>query len=190
MLAGICDFFDGFTAKLLNNMSLFGKELDSLADMVTFGVLPGLFLYKWTYLMPNNLHWLTYSAAAIPIFAALRLAKFNLDSTQTDSFIGLPTPAAALLSVTIVEIPLFISWTYFIPFYSLTVSLLLISPVKMISFKFKSIILRGNELRYVTVLMMLTGLALFQRNFLPFTVPTYIIFSLLSNIPSVRKIMD
>jgi len=189
MLAGICDFFDGFTAKLLNNMSLFGKELDSLADMVTFGVLPGLFLYKWTYLMPNNLHWLTYSAAAIPIFAALRLAKFNLDSTQTDSFIGLPTPAAALLSVTIVEIPLFISWTYFIPFYSLTVSLLLISPVKMISFKFKSIILRGNELRYVTVLMMLTGLALFQRNFLPFTVPTYIIFSLLSNIPSVRKIM-
>ena len=190
IIAGIFDFFDGFTAKLLNNTTLFGRELDSLADMVTFGVLPGLFLYKWTYLVPDNLHWLTYSAAAVPIFAALRLAKFNLDSTRTDSFNGLPTPAAALLSVTIVDIPFFISWIYFIPFYSLMVSLLLIAPIKMISFKFKSIILRGNELRYITVLLIITGLALFQRNFLPYTVPIYIIFSLLSNIPSVRKIMD
>ena len=189
IIASIFDFFDGFTAKLLSNTSLFGKELDSLADMVTFGVLPGLFLYKWAYLIPDNLYWLTYSAAAIPIFAALRLAKFNLNSTQTDSFIGLPTPAAALLSVTIVEIPFLVSWIYFIPIYSLIVSLLLVAPVKMISFKFKSIILRGNELRYVTILLMLTGLALFQRNFLPFTVPIYIIFSLLSNIPSARKII-
>ena len=147
IIASIFDFFDGFTAKLLSNTSLFGKELDSLADMVTFGVLPGLFLYKWTFLMPDNLYWLPYSPAAIPIFAALRLAKFNLNSTQTDSFIGLPTPAAALLSVTIVEIPFFISWIYFIPFYSLILSLLLIAPVKMISFKFKSIILKGNEVR-------------------------------------------
>lgn len=189
VIASIFDFFDGFTAKLFNNTSLFGKELDSLADMVTFGVLPGLFLYKWTFLMPDDLYWRTYSAAAIPIFAALRLAKFNCDSTQNDSFIGLPTPAAALLSVTIVEIPFLVSWFYFIPFYSLIVSLLLIAPIKMISFKFKSIILRGNELRYAIMLLMLTGLALFQRNFLPYVVPIYIIFSLLSNIPSIRKIM-
>ena len=141
MIAGVFDFFDGFTAKLLNNTSLFGKELDSLADMVTFGVLPGLFLYKWTFLMPDNLYWLPYSPAAIPIFAALRLAKFNLNSTQTDSFIGLPTPAAALLSVTIVEIPFFISWIYFIPFYSLILSLLLIAPVKMISFKLLNLLM-------------------------------------------------
>jgi len=148
-----------------------------------------VFLYKWPFLMPDDLYWLTYSAAAIPIFAALRLAKFNCDSTQNNSFFGLPTPAAALLSVTIVEIPFLVSWIYFIPFYSLIVSLLMIAPIKMISFKFKSIILRGNELRYVIMLLMLTGLALFQRNFLPYVVPIYIIFSLPSNIPSIRKIM-
>ena len=189
IIAGIFDFFDGFIAKLLNNTSLYGKELDSLADMVSFGVLPGLFLYKWTYLMPDNFYWLSYSATTIPVFAALRLAKFNLNSAQTDSFIGLPTPAAALLSVTIVDIPFLVSWIYFIPFFSLTVSLLLIAPIKMISLKFKSMVLRGNELRYVTVLLMLTGLTLFKLNFLPYSIPIYIILSFLSNIPAVHRIL-
>ena len=190
MIAGIFDFLDGFTAKLLQATSSFGKELDSLADMVTFGVLPALFLFKWAALTPNNFHWLAYSSALIPVFAAFRLAKFNLDSTQSDAFIGLPTPAAALLTVTIVKASFLISWIYFIPVYSLMVSVLMIAPIKMLNFKFKSILWVSNEFRYLTLLVMVIGLALFQLDFLPYMIPTYLISSLLSNLSIVRQILS
>ena len=190
MAAGIFDFLDGFTAKLLHVTSSFGKELDSLADMVTFGILPTLFLFKWTSIIHDNSYWLAYSTTIIPVFAAFRLAKFNLNPTQSDGFIGLPTPAAALLSVTIVETSFLVSWIYFIPIYSLIVSLLMIAPVKMLSFKFKSMILSGNELRYITLFVMLIGLTLFQLNFLPYIIPIYIILSLLSNLPAMLKIFS
>ena len=190
MAAGIFDFLDGFTAKLLHVTSSFGKELDSLADMVTFGILPTLFLFKWTSIIHDNSYWLAYSTTIIPVFAAFRLAKFNLNPTQSDGFIGLPTPAAALLSVTIVETSFLVSWIYFIPIYSLIVSLLMIAPIKMLSFKFKSMILSGNELRYITLFVMLIGLTLFQLNFLPYIIPIYIILSLLSNLPAMLKIFS
>tara|TARA_X000001036_G_scaffold439855_1_gene492723 strand:+ start:4012 stop:4683 length:672 start_codon:yes stop_codon:yes gene_type:complete len=190
MAAGIFDFLDGFTAKLLHVTSSFGKELDSLADMVTFGILPTLFLFKWTSIIHDNSYWLAYSTTIIPVFAAFRLAKFNLNPTQSDGFIGLPTPAAALLSVTIVETSFLVSWIYFIPIYSLIVSLLMIAPVKMLSFKFKSMILSGNELRYITLFVMLIGLTLFQLNFLPYIIPIYIILSLLANLPAMLKIFS
>jgi CDP-diacylglycerol--serine O-phosphatidyltransferase len=157
--------------------------------MVTFGVLPALFLFKWAALTPNNFHWLAYSSALIPVFAAFRLAKFNLDSTQSDAFIGLPTPAAALLTVTIVKASFLVSWIYFTPIYSLSVSLLMIGPIKMLSFKFTSMVLSGNELRYLTLLVMIIGLALFQLKFLPYTIPIYLMLSLLSNMPAVHKIL-
>ncbi|MAJ50454.1 MAG: CDP-diacylglycerol--serine O-phosphatidyltransferase [Flammeovirgaceae bacterium] len=190
MAAGIFDFLDGFTAKLLHVTSSFGKELDSLADMVTFGILPTLFLFKWTSIIHDNSYWLAYSTTIIPVFAAFRLAKFNLNPTQSDGFIGLPTPAAALLSVTIVETSFLVSWIYFIPIYSLIVSLLMIAPIKMLSFKFKSMILSGNELRYITLFVMLIGLTLFQLNFLPYIIPIYIILSLLANLPAMLKIFS
>ena len=189
IIAGLFDFLDGFTAKLLQSTSSFGKELDSLADMVTFGVLPALFLFKWATLTPSNLHWLAYSAALIPVFAAFRLAKFNLDSTQSDAFIGLPTPAAALLTVTIVKASFLVSWIYFTPIYSLSVSLLMILPLKMLSFKFTSMVLSGNELRYLTLLVIVIGLALFQLSFLPYMIPIYLMLSLLSNMPAMHKIL-
>ena len=152
-LGAFFDFFDGLAARLLKVSGELGKQLDSMADMVTFGVLPALFLFKWAALTPSNLHWLAYSAVLIPVFAAFRLAKFNLDSTQSDAFIGLPTPAAALLTVTIVKASFLVSWIYFTPIYSLSVSLLMILPLKMLSFKFTSMVLNGNELRYLTLLM-------------------------------------
>ena len=189
IIAGVFDFLDGFTAKLFRSTSSFGKELDSLADMVTFGVLPALFLFKWAALTPNNFHWLAYSSALIPVFAAFRLAKFNLDSTQSDAFIGLPTPAAALLTVTIVKASFLVSWIFFTPIYSLFVSLLMIVPIKMLSFKFTSMVLSGNELRYLTLLVMIIGLALFQLKFLPYMIPIYLLLSLLSNMPAVNKIL-
>ena len=189
IIAGLFDFLDGFTAKFLQSTSSFGKELDSLADMVTFGVLPALFLFKWATLTPSNLHWLAYSTVLIPVFAAFRLAKFNLDSTQSDAFIGLPTPAAALLTVTIVKASFLVSWIYFTPIYSLSVSLLMIAPIKMLSFKFTSMVLSGNELRYLTLLVIVIGLALFQLSFLPYMIPIYLMLSLLSNMPAMHKIL-
>jgi CDP-diacylglycerol--serine O-phosphatidyltransferase len=92
-IAAIFDFFDGFSARMLNVSSPIGKELDSLADMVTFGVLPSMILYQMieSHPIPN----LGYGAFILALFSALRLAKFNVDTRQSTTFIGMPTPAAA-----------------------------------------------------------------------------------------------
>jgi len=105
--AAILDFFDGLAARALGVSGEFGKQLDSLADMTTFGVLPGIMLYQYItigygeYFMPIDerplIHvLLSMSGFLYSLFAALRLAKFNIDTNQSDSFIGVPTPAAAL----------------------------------------------------------------------------------------------
>ena len=94
------DFFDGFAARLLKVQSSLGKELDSLADVVSFGVLPGILLYALTKSHTDSL-WLPYFTLIVPLLSAYRLAKFNLDTRQTDRFIGLPTPANALFLSTL-----------------------------------------------------------------------------------------
>lgn len=104
MIACVCDFLDGFAARGLKQGSPMGKELDSLADMVTFGVLPGVVMYqliRYTEHMPDWdgslwMYYLPYIGFLIPLFSGLRLAKFNVDDRQSDSFIGLPTLANAL----------------------------------------------------------------------------------------------
>ncbi|MEO8151374.1 MAG: CDP-alcohol phosphatidyltransferase family protein, partial [Bacteroidia bacterium] len=128
----VFDFFDGFVARLLKVSSPIGKDLDSLADMVTFGVLPGVIMYQLIFkadcfhpgwhTVINNKPLLPYIAFMIPVFSALRLAKFNNDPRQTDSFIGVPTPAVTMF---IASIPLMISdplvrppqqgWTFYPP---------------------------------------------------------------------------
>jgi len=103
-LAAVFDFLDGFAARLLKVSGEMGKQLDSLADMVSFGVVPGVVMFQMmrTSVYLNNdfvgydLQWLSYLAFLIPLFSAYRLAKFNIDTRQTDKFIGLPTPANAL----------------------------------------------------------------------------------------------
>ena len=107
IMAAVFDFFDGFAARLLGVHSELGKQLDSLADMVTFGVVPGFVMYQLiiyaigsgaAYLGPDEPVWyLAYAGMLIPLFSAYRLAKFNIDTRQSDQFIGLPTPANALL---------------------------------------------------------------------------------------------
>jgi CDP-diacylglycerol--serine O-phosphatidyltransferase len=113
-IAAMLDFFDGFLARLLKQHSPIGKELDSLADMVSFGVVPGIVMFKLIHLaiMHSSAHgmgWvnqgsffernppLALAALMIPLFSALRLAKFNIDTRQSDSFIGVPTPANSIL---------------------------------------------------------------------------------------------
>ncbi|HQS50964.1 MAG TPA: CDP-diacylglycerol--serine O-phosphatidyltransferase, partial [Daejeonella sp.] len=109
VIAAVFDFFDGMLARLLKAYSDIGKELDSLADMVSFGVLPSVIIYQLFALSPQidfGADWLSFSAFIIAVFSALRLAKFNIDTRQSENFIGLPTPANALL---IASFPLIIA---------------------------------------------------------------------------------
>src|SRR5271154_4600814 len=99
-LSAIFDFFDGLASRVLQSFSGIGKDLDSLADMVSFGFLPSAIMYELFLQapqVPNVSSWLNFSAFLISVFSALRLAKFNNDTRQAESFIGLPTPANAIL---------------------------------------------------------------------------------------------
>ena len=138
------DFCDGFAARLLNAYSGIGKELDSLADMVSFGVLPSVMLYK-TMCICGTWRFAIYIPLLLAAFSALRLAKFNLDERQHGSFIGLPTPAAAMicgsLAYYVERTP--DSWlssicgtAYFIPALTLILSALLVSEIPMFAMKF------------------------------------------------------
>jgi len=143
MIAGaVFDFLDGFAARMLKASSGIGKELDSLADMVTFGVLPALLLY-----VSGGAEMTVYKFIPLVIapFSALRLAKFNLDERQHSSFLGLPTPAAAMIcgslacyvhSVPESALASWCSGPVFLPVLAIALSLLLVSEVPMFSMKF------------------------------------------------------
>ncbi len=145
MAAALCDFCDGLTARLLKAHSELGKELDSLADMVSFGVLPSLMTHKlMTAVSGNSL--LAFTPLLIGVFSALRLAKFNIDERQSDNFIGLATPACAMICgsfayyVTNDTSSVLHGWAsskFFIPAASVVLSLLLVSEIPMFSMKFK-----------------------------------------------------
>ena len=145
MAAALCDFCDGLTARLLKAHSELGKELDSLADMVSFGVLPSLMTYKlMTAVSGNSL--LAFTPLLIGVFSALRLAKFNIDERQSDNFIGLATPACAMICgsftyyVTNDTSSVLHGWAsskFFIPAASVVLSRLLVSEIPMFSMKFK-----------------------------------------------------
>ena len=182
LLAAVFDFLDGMSARLLNAYSELGKQLDSLADLISFGLAPAVIVYhvmKSTLLIdtlyPHNIEtyklFFLFSILLIPIFSALRLAKFNIDTRQTTSFIGLPTPANALFFA---SIPIISSINPFDPFLFLIYnkniligiilvsSFLLVSPIPMFSFKFKNFKLKDNGIRFlflalVVVLLFFTG---------------------------------
>ena len=183
-VAAIFDFLDGLAARLLNAFSPIGKDLDSLADMVAFGVAPGMLLFDFIDRMQKTIAWenpvygkcFLLAAFLIPVFSALRLAKFNNDKRQTSSFIGLPVPAHALFWVSLIYVlglsalgnvgstwPVHdividlssISPTCLLIAVSLLAvgsSLLLVSEIPMFSLKVKSLAWKGNELRYLLVL--------------------------------------
>lgn len=163
MLAAVFDFFDGFAARLLKAFSPIGKELDSLADVVSFGVAPGMILFvllSWlapTLPLDGLNEYIPYWAFVIPAFSGLRLAKFNIDERQTTSFIGLPVPAHALFwsSLGYSVQPLLpqggVALLVGLMALALVTSLLLVSEVPMFSLKIKSLAWKGNESRYILV---------------------------------------
>ena len=146
MLAGAaCDFCDGFAARLLKAYSPMGKELDSLADLITFGFLPSIMLYKCMDIYHPGA-WYCYLPLVIVIFSALRLAKFNIDERQSENYIGLATPACAMICGSFAVIAhydinnivgMFTESTWMIPAGSVILSLLLVSNLPMFSMKFK-----------------------------------------------------
>lgn len=165
----IFDFFDGFSARLLGVSSPIGKELDSLADVVTFGVVPALMIFdllgsqvkcdmQCSLGLPNIV---PYFAFAIAAFSAIRLAKFNLDTRQSHSFIGLPTPANALFWAGLttylqssplqqVSTPVIVAVALVLIFCS---SWIMVSEVPMFALKFQHFRWHGNEVRYGFLLL-------------------------------------
>lgn len=161
IIAAIFDFSDGFAARLLKAYSPMGKELDSLSDMVSFGLAPSVLVFRFLsdhlYILTSNeivVAYVPYVAFVIAIFSALRLAKFNVDERQSDSFIGLNTPANALFWVSFCyglthTVPVISSGLMMIVLASVFVfSFLLTSEIPMFSLKVKKWGFKGNELRY------------------------------------------
>ena len=143
--AAVADFLDGFSARLLNAYSDIGKDLDSLADLVSFGVLPSLMLYQTMRACTFSESFWCYVPLVISVFSALRLAKFNNDELQHESFLGLPTPACAMICGALSYFIAFDQGTFlaawaagylFIPLLAVILSALLVSRVPMFSMKF------------------------------------------------------
>ena len=190
LIAAIFDFLDGLVARSLKAYSDIGKELDSLADMVSFGVLPSVIVYQ-LFLRSAQIEgvstYLNYFAFVIAIFSALRLAKFNVDVRQSENFIGLPTPANAML---IASLPLIIThsgafWKAYIlnPFFlfilSMGMSFLLVMELPLISLKFKNLNYKENLLRYALIIASLILILLFQFAAVPIIIFVYIILSII-----------
>jgi CDP-diacylglycerol--serine O-phosphatidyltransferase len=156
--AALFDFLDGFAARLLKQTSPLGVQLDSLADDVTFGLAPALVMYdlyvgsaSYYNLNAEVMGWLKYLVLIIAAFSVLRLAKFNIDTTQTSEFEGLPTPANALMLMSLAmlaESGRVVLYQEHVLLISVAAALLLISPIRMFALKFKSFGFKGNELRY------------------------------------------
>ncbi|MEM9326529.1 MAG: CDP-diacylglycerol--serine O-phosphatidyltransferase [Bacteroidota bacterium] len=177
LVAGIFDFLDGFAARMLKVKSELGGQLDSLADMISFSAVPSLYLFR--YIQDVNGPYLAYFALLIAAFSALRLAKFNIDDTQTDSFMGLPTPANAVMITSLTFLP--ISDLWMLGSIIAASCLLLVAPLKMLALKFSTFHLKGNEFRYVLIAGSVVLIALMGIEGLVLIIPFYIILSILAN---------
>lgn len=201
ILGAVFDFFDGMVARLLQVQSPIGKELDSLADVVTFGVAPSAMLLTLQGGLPhdfiNERHdWLFYFPLIIAPFSALRLAKFNVDTRQSNSFIGLPTPANALfwaslvVALSTVDFGVLEIWQQILIYLLLWSGIvfscwLLVSEVPMFALKFKDFSWGSNRLRYAFLLLSLVlilGAALVGLNLLGLSasILLYILLSLVT----------
>jgi CDP-diacylglycerol---serine O-phosphatidyltransferase len=184
-VAALFDFFDGFAARILKVTSTIGKELDSLADVVSFGLLPSVLIFHLFENMEVPVFF-PYFAFLIVMFSALRLAKFNVDTRQSDSFIGLPTPANAIMISSFPYISEHYEFFMFVqPVWLLTITILLsyllVSEVHLFSLKLKGYGWKKNRIKYIYLITSVTLLALFQIAAIPVVIILYIIFSILLN---------
>ncbi len=205
IVAAIFDFLDGFFARLLNSISDFGRQLDSLADIISFGLAPSMIVFRLIQfsLVDAGLSvdkpgiqktLILYSAFLIVVFSALRLAKFNIDPEQKSSFKGLPTPASALLIASIG----ISSDVYFLPFeikenvYNINsliflitliiiICILLVSNIRMFSLKFVNLSFKDNSVRYLFVILSAVIIVFTGIQGLAPVIILYILLSLVNN---------
>ncbi len=185
--SAVCDFFDGFTARLLKQYSDIGVQLDSLADMVSFGVAPSAMMFAFVLDAPtlfelNDVvaHIIVYVPFIMAAFSALRLAKFNIDDSQHETFEGLPTPANALFCASFVYAALYsgkaveVEW---IALISVVMAALLVSPIRMFSFKLKSFGWSKNKSLYIFLALSLVALLTLGVYSVPTIIVLYIVIS-------------
>lgn len=175
LAAGLLDFADGFAARMLNVQSAIGKELDSLADLVSFGLLPSFFMLNRI----GDAAMFEWVALLIAVFSAIRLAKFNIDESQSDSFKGLPTPANAIMLTSLIFVPIEL-YDYTLISICLLSALLLVSPIRLLALKFTTYGWQGNQGRWLLILATLLGLVVFHMTFIPFVIPLYLLISIFS----------
>ena len=189
LLSAVFDFFDGFAARLLKAYSPMGKELDSLADVVSFGVVPGVIVFFLLSKIDIN-EWIPYLAFLIPVFSALRLAKFNIDERQTSSFIGLPTPANAIFwgGLVFSFSDFLISNAWILIGLTLVFSYLLVAEIPMFALKFKNFSWKNNQIQYLFLFVTLILLAVFQLNAFAPIIGWYILLSVLLSIIKKKAI--
>ena len=212
-IALVLDFFDGFVARMLQVASPIGKDLDSLADMVTFGVVPGFMMFKLigiAYMLtmagPDNSAIATgsktfplqYLALIIPVFSCIRLAKFNNDTRQTESFIGLNTPSNAMV---ICSFPLILQYqpgmhfmvntitsVWFLAIFTVVMSFMLVSELPFFSLKVKNLGWSDNKLRFILVGSSVALLVALHFAAVPFIILLYILISIVNNIFLKKKV--
>jgi CDP-diacylglycerol--serine O-phosphatidyltransferase len=198
-VAGLFDFLDGFAARLLHAHSPIGADLDSLSDVVSFGVAPGfimywlmsqyfvsrLWLHEWWWSI-GGFNLLPFMAFLLPVFSAIRLAKFNVDDTQTTTFRGIPAPGMAIF---IASLPLALSkvghltdgtlgyWACL--GITLVFSFMMVSNLRFFSFKMKSAKWKGNEVRWIFLIVAIVSYAVFRWLALPFVMMVYVLLSVL-----------
>ena len=189
-LASLFDFLDGFAARLLKAYSKIGAELDSLADVVSFGLAPSCIIYSFLaqQTLGTSFENLPFIAFLLPIFAALRLAKFNIDTRQTTSFLGLPVPACGLFWASFIP-----SLPVVFPFFNsnpmiliiiilvllIIFCLLMVSEIPMFSLKFKHYGWKGNERPYTLVILSGLFIVIFYLFGISLAICCYILLSLI-----------
>ncbi|MDE6085302.1 MAG: CDP-alcohol phosphatidyltransferase family protein [Muribaculaceae bacterium] len=186
--ATVFDFCDGMAARLLRAHSLIGKELDSLADLVSFGLAPGLMMYNLLRVLEAPA-WTPWLALFIPVIGAIRLARFNVDDRQTTSFIGLPIPSNAIFWIGYsawlvgnewpsVALPALSGWYLWLTVILIPViALLMVCNLPMFSLKFKSMRPRVNILRYTILLSAVILVSIFGIKGLAMAIILYLIIS-------------
>ena len=186
VIGAVFDFFDGMTARLLHVSSPIGKELDSLADDITFGFAPSAIVFAFLSPLTSNLSpLLPFLAFIMAAFSALRLAKFNLDERQALGFIGLPTPANALfwgsLIVGLESYPYFEGMEWAILVGTFISCWLLVAEIPMFALKFKTWGWKGNEVKYIFLLTCIPLLLLLGVSGLAAIIAWYVILSVINN---------
>jgi CDP-diacylglycerol--serine O-phosphatidyltransferase len=211
LIAAVFDLFDGMLARILHSISEFGKQLDSLADAVSFGVAPAMILYRLLSISLSGIQetsgpiamqlsagqWILVSSAfLVAVFSALRLAKFNLDANQVKSFRGLPTPANALFIASLGFIAERVPasgirpWVvnpYFLLLVIVLSCFLLVSNFPMFSFKFSSFGIKENRIQYLFIGIALLLLLIFGLPGMAGVIPTYILLSGIKHIAVKEK---